>query len=270
MRSRVLAALALVLGLTATGLASAQPRSGIVRPTSEPQTPSLELGAELYAGNCATCHGIRGEGVITPRPGAGDVLGQGPPLKGVGAISPDFYLRLGLMPLSNPKVEPEATRVLLSDTEIRSLVTYVAALGSGPPIPHPDVRVTGGSVQGAGTIGEGLQLFTEHCAGCHQIVGRGGFVTGARVPPLQGLTPTEIAEAVRVGPYLMPTFSTKQISDSQLNSLIKYVISTRAPDNHGGWGIGNVGPIPEGLVDWWLVVPLVLIMCLVLGKRLRS
>src|SRR5205823_13364089 len=130
---------------------------------SEPARPSLELGAELYAGNCASCHGIRGEGVLAPRPGAGDVFGQGPPLRGVGAMAPDFYLRLGLMPLSNPRVEPEQDRVLLSDKEIRSLVGYVASLGRGPGIPQPDMR--------AGTLPEGLKVFTEHCAGCHQVVG---------------------------------------------------------------------------------------------------
>lgn len=262
MRRTRAAALGIAVVLAVAGLASAQPRSGIVRPSSEPSRPSLRLGAELYAGNCATCHGIRGEGVLAPRPGAGDVLGQGPPLRGVGAMAPDFYLRLGLMPLSDPRVEPEQDRVLFSDTEIRSLVAYVAGLGHGPGIPQPDPR--------AGSTGEGLKLFTEHCAGCHQIVGRGGFVTGARVPPLQGLTATQIAEAVRVGPYLMPRFSAHQISDSQLNSLIKYVLSTDHPVNHGGWGIGNLGPIPEGMVAWWLVVPLLLVFCLILGKRLRS
>ncbi len=31
------------------------------------------------------------------------------------------------------------------------------------------------------------------------------------------------------------------------------------PNNHGGWGIGNIGPIPEGLVAWWIAAPLLLI-----------
>lgn len=260
-RPRVLLA-AVVVTLAAAGLASAQPRSGIVRPTSEPSSPSLQLGAELYAGNCATCHGIGGSGVISPRPGAGNLLGQGPPLRGVGALAPDFYLRLGLMPLTDPHQEPERERVLFSDTEIRSLVAYVASLGKGPAIPQPDPR--------AADIAQGLLTYTQNCAGCHQIVGRGGFVTGARVPPLQDLTPTEIAEAVRLGPYLMPRFSTKQISDAELNSLIKYVLSTSAPVNRGGWAIGNIGPIPEGIVDWWIVVPLLIIICTVFGRRLRS
>ena len=98
----------------------------------------------------------------------------------------------------------------------------------------------------------------------------GGFVTGARVPPLQGVTATEIAEAVRIGPYLMPRFSRRQISDAQLNSLIRYVLSTRHPDNRGGWGIGNIGPIPEGLVTWWIGAPLLIGACLLLARRFRG
>ncbi len=115
-----------------------------------------------------------------------------------------------------------------------------------------------------------MHQFTLHCAGCHQIQGRGGFVTGAMVPPLQGVNPTQIAEAVRIGPYLMPRFSTRQISDAQLNSIIKFVLSTRQPDNRGGWGIGNLGPIPEGLVTWWIAAPLLIVGCMAVGRRLRQ
>lgn len=253
---------ALILALILAGGAHAQPPSGIVRPTTEPAKPSVELGAELFAGNCASCHGIAGSGITSPRPGAGAVPGEGPSLRGVGAMAADFYLRTGLMPLSSPQDQPVKERVLLSDKEIRSVVAYVASLGHGPSIPHPELR--------SASVSEGLNLFTEHCAGCHQIMGRGGFVTGALVPPLQGLTATEIAEAVRIGPYLMPRFSSKQISNAELASLVKYVQSTNAPSNRGGWGIGNVGPIPEGIVAWWIAGPLLIGLCLLLGKRLRS
>ena len=94
-------------------------------------------------------------------------------------------------------------------------------------------------------------------------------MTGARVPPLQGVTATEIAEAVRIGPYLMPSFSPKQISSVQLSAIVKYVLSTRHPDNRGGWRIGNIGPIPEGLVTWWIAVPLLIIACMAVGRRYR-
>jgi ubiquinol-cytochrome c reductase cytochrome c subunit len=177
----------------------------------------------------------------------------------VGALAPDFYLRSGYMPLSSIHDQPGPDRVLFSDKEIRSLVAYVASLAPGPGIPAPDPAT--------GSISEGLHLFTEHCAGCHQVVARGGFVTGALVPPLQGVSATQIAEAVRIGPYLMPRFSHRQISDAQLNSIISYVLWTRRPSNHGGWGIGNLGPIPEGLVTWWIAAPLVIVACVLLGRR---
>jgi ubiquinol-cytochrome c reductase cytochrome c subunit len=249
------------LSLALPGLAAAQPQSGIVRPSTEPAAPSVALGAQLYAGNCASCHGIAGSGVASPRPGAGDILGQGPPLQGVGALAADFYLRTGYMPLSSAHDQPGNDRVLFTGKEITSLVGYVASLGRGPAVPHPD--------PGAGSIAAGAQLFTLHCAGCHQELARGGFVTGAKVPPLQTASATQIAEAVRIGPYLMPRFPRSEISDAQLNSIIRYVVSTRHPPNRGGWGIGNLGPIPEGLVTWWIAAPLLLLSCLAVGRRMR-
>jgi ubiquinol-cytochrome c reductase cytochrome c subunit len=253
---------ALLIGLWAAGLAAAQPESGIVRPTTEPARPSVQLGAQLFAGNCASCHGIAGSGIAHPRPGAGGILGSGPSLRGVGARAADFYLRTGFMPLSNIHDEPSNDQVLFSEKEIRSLVAYVASLGRGPGIPHPDPA--------AGSLSDGMQLFTLHCAGCHQEDAEGGYATGARVPPLQGVTATEIAEAVRIGPYVMPSFSRQQISDTQLNSITRFVLSLKShDDNRGGWRIGNIGPIPEGLVTWWIAIPLLIIACMLVGRRFR-
>jgi ubiquinol-cytochrome c reductase cytochrome c subunit len=259
-RARAIPLLALIFVLSIVGLAGAQPQSGIVRPSSEPPTPSVQLGSELFAGNCASCHGIDGSGITTPRPGAGGILGAGPSLRGVGAQAADLYLREGFMPLANIRNQPEKEPVLLSDKEIRSLVSYVASLGPGPAIPAANPA--------AGSMAEGVHLFTLHCAGCHQEDAEGGYVTGARVPPLQDISPTQIAEAVRVGPYLMPRFSKRQITDAQLNSIIKYILSTPG-DNRGGWRIGNIGPIPEGLVTWWIGIPLVIIACMLVGRRFR-
>ena len=243
------------------GIARAQTQAGIVRPTSEPPTASRELGSTLYAGNCASCHGIDGSGIAAPRPGSGSVPGAGPGLQGVGAAAADFYLRQGYMPLSNIHDQPGRNRVLFSKKEIVSLEAYVASLGPGPGVPQPAPQ--------RGNLSQGQQLFTEHCAGCHQIMARGGFVTGAQVPPLRDVPAAQIAEAVRIGPYLMPRFSQRQITNAQLNSIIRYILSTSHPDNHGGWGIGNLGPIPEGLVAWFIGGPLLIVCCLAVGRRMR-
>ena len=88
-------------------------------------------------------------------------------------------------------------------------------------------------------------------------------------PSLHDATDAQIAEAVRIGPYVMPTFSQKAISDAQLDSIIRYVDYTKHPDDRGGWSLGHVGPIPEGLVTWFFGMTVLVAFCLVIGTRLR-
>ena len=257
---RVIAVALAALGLA--GVAVAELPSGITRPANEAGLSSRELGAQLYAANCATCHGIAGEGVPQPRKGAGNVSGQGPSLKNAGALAADLYLRTGMMPLGNPHWQPWRRKVEFTKRELAALTSYVASLGNGPPVPHPDPA--------AGSVAEGLHLFTDHCAGCHQVVAEGGYVTDARVPAIKKDTPVQIAEAVRSGPYLMPQFSSKAISDRQLNSIIAYLQQAKTPDDIGGWGIGHIGPVPEGMVAWLIAGVALIAMCAVLGARLRA
>ena len=239
---------ALLLG---PGCAFGQPSNGVVRPNNEAALSDQQLGSQLYAGNCAVCHGI-----------AGDGTSKGPSLRGVGAQAADFYLTTGYMPLGHPGEQPWRHRVLFTKRELGSLIGFVASLGPGPPVPQPALK--------SGNVAEGLRLFTQHCAGCHQVVGEGGYVTDARVPRLKKATPRQIAEAVRIGPYLMPSFSKKAISDRQLNSIIDYLQVSRRPDDRGGWGIGHIGPVPEGMVAWFIAVVLLVGLCSLIGERLRA
>jgi ubiquinol-cytochrome c reductase cytochrome c subunit len=73
---------------------------------------------------------------------------------------------------------------------------------------------------------------------------------------------------VRIGPYVMPKFSKSSISDRQLDSIVRYVEYAKDPQRPGGWGLGYIGPVPEGLVTWFLAIPLLLLLCLMLGRRL--
>jgi ubiquinol-cytochrome c reductase cytochrome c subunit len=263
LRPGALLLLALLGALTAAAPASAQPQSGIARPPTG-ERPLRDLGEQLYAGNCSMCHGADARGQLRPRMSSEGIMGQGPSLRGVGAQSVDFYLRTGYMPLSEPSEQPERRRPLFNDHEIRALVDYVGSLPPpGPPVPHPDPA--------KGNFAEGYEVFTEHCAGCHQVVAQGGVATGARVPPLEDSTPTQIAQAVRIGPYLMPKFSEKDISKEELDSLVKYAeMSAKHPYDEGGWGIGNLGPVPEGIVTWFLAAVAFVLMCIAIGSRLRS
>jgi ubiquinol-cytochrome c reductase cytochrome c subunit len=209
---------------------------------------AVARGSELFQEGCATCHGPNGQGVA----------GRGPSLVGAGEAAADFYLSTGRMPLANPRDIPMRSEPAYERPDIDALVAYVGSLGRGPAIPHPDPS--------SGDLAAGLRLFTDDCAGCHQVAARGGIVTGSVAPGLDQATTTQIAEAVRVGPHLMPPFSESAIPDAQLASVIRYVLSTRHPKNAGGWSIGLVGPIPEGLVAWLLAGVALLAVARLIGS----
>jgi ubiquinol-cytochrome c reductase cytochrome c subunit len=209
-------------------------------------------GKSLFDGDCSRCHGSLGQGLAD----------KGPSLTTAGALAADFYLRTGYMPLADPHDQPSRSRVLFTEQELRALTAYVASLGHGPAIPSPQWQT--------GSVAAGQKLFASNCAGCHQIVARGGVVTGARVPALSEATPRQIAEAVRIGPYLMPRFSTDAISATQLNDLIAYVQYTKHPDNAGGWSLGDIGPWPEGMVTWLLAGSVLIALCCVFSRRIRT
>jgi ubiquinol-cytochrome c reductase cytochrome c subunit len=230
--------------------------------TAAAAPPPVQWGEQLFGANCVTCHGPNGRGILAPVHGAGDQTGLGPSLVGVGARAADFYLRTGYMPLHDVHAQPRRSRVLFTKGELAALVAYVATLGSGPTIPKPQPS--------SGNLSDGQALFTEHCAGCHQIDAEGGYVTNAVAPALDRATPVEIAEAVRIGPYLMPRFSERQISSAELNSIIRYVQYAKNPDDRGGWALGHVGPVPEGLVTWFIAIVLLIATCAVIGRRIHS
>ena len=216
-----------------------------------PGVATAANGKQVYGRYCVKCHGPNGAGTSIA-----------PSLRNVGALAADFYLRTGYMPLKRTGLQPRRSRLLLSKEQIDDLIAYVASLGHGPPVPKPHPE--------AGNLSEGQHVFATNCAGCHQIMARGGYVTHAVPPPLGDATATEIAEAVRIGPYVMPRFSAKQIPDAQLNSLIRYVQWTQKPDDRGGWSLGRIGPVPEGLVTWFFGAAALVAVCLVIGRRLHG
>ena len=239
-------------------LVAALPAGAAAQPPTK-----VQRGENLYGQSCIRCHGPNGAGLVEPAaiPSALEQPSLGPPLRGVGALAADFYLRTGYMPLVSPFDVPKRKTPRFPQKDIDALVAYIASLGGGPAVPQPHPE--------RGRLSSGLKLFTEHCAGCHQVVAEGGVVTDTRVPPLEDSSPTQIAEAVRIGPYLMPRFSKRDISDAQLDSIIRYVQYAKNPDDRGGWALGHLGPVPEGMVTWLLAGAVLVALTLTIGKRVN-
>ena len=262
----VLAALALI-GVAAPG-SNGQPALGggpigvLHPPTKSPEPPgpgnptasfpdSAALRAEgftLYQAGCASCHGIALQGTA----------GVAPSLRDVGPGPVDFYLSTGRMPLEQPREEPLRSQPLYTRGQIDALIAYVSSFG-GPPAPTTDPA--------RGDLALGFHEFTLNCAGCHQIVARGGITVNAQAPDLREATPQQIAEAIRMGPYLMPHFDAKQVDQHDLDSIARYVQWTHHPADAGGWGIENIGPIPEGIVAWFIGLTALVIVARLIGER---
>jgi ubiquinol-cytochrome c reductase cytochrome c subunit len=220
-------------------------------PTNSAQRAQIERGRTLFLDGCSSCHG-------------NDATGKqniAPTLVGAGSAAADFYLTTGRMPLSNPTDQPTRAPPAYNRQDIDALDAYVGSLGQGPAIPRVNIAM--------GNLANGLSSFTLHCAGCHQVGAAGGIVTGAIAPPLndKDITPTQIAEAIRIGPYLMPNFNANQISAQDINDIARYVRSTVHPDDAGGWGIGHIGPIPEGMIAWFLAIVSLLLVARLIGER---
>jgi ubiquinol-cytochrome c reductase cytochrome c subunit len=226
--------------------------------TAAAQNPQTHSGARaggraLFEDGCISCHG----------PDARGVAGRGPTLRGVGAGAIDFYLSTGRMPLADPGVEPPRTEPVYDAAQRRALSDYITGLQpGGDPIPvvHP-LR---------GDLTRGRRLFADACSGCHQIAGKGGVDPEIVAPALDDATAVQIAEAIRTGPYLMPRFGKQLLDDHEVDSIARYIMQVaQHPDDRGGWGIGNIGPIPEGLVVWLLAGGVLLFVARIIGERVR-
>lgn len=188
-------------------------------------------GPGLYAVHCATCHGADGAGVTN----------RGPSLLHEGRAAADFTLRTGRMPLADSYAQPSRGPVRFTDAQIRALVDYVGEIGDGPDIPDVDPST--------GSLADGARLFRLNCAACHVASGAGSAIgTGGIAPSLMESTPTQVGEAVVIGPGAMPVFGA--MTDDDLDDLAAYVERLQDDNTTGATSLGGVGPVAEGLAAW--------------------
>jgi ubiquinol-cytochrome c reductase cytochrome c subunit len=239
MRRRPIAGYAVVLlGLIGIGgtyaalTAHGSPASAAAG-SANPQ--QIAQGRTLFVQNCSSCHGLMAQGTAS-----------GPSLIGVGGAAVYFQVSTGRMPAKELEAEMARKPPVFNERQTRAVAAYIQALGGGPPIPSPAQVSTVGADPGLGQ-----ELFTENCSQCHNFVGAGGALTeGKYAPALTASTPTQIYTAMQTGPEAMPVFNDGTITPSQKRDIIAYVTKTRSEPNPGGFSLGRIGPVTEGLVAW--------------------
>lgn len=246
-RSKLAGLVVMLLGLVLTG-----GLYSLLAPASAQQTVSADeqvaQGRELFLVGCSFCHGQNGEGVRTT-----DGNQLGPSLVGVGAAAVDFQVATGRMPMAQPGQQAPRKEVVYSEDEIAALAAYVASLGPGPAIPdESDYSLDGLSeAEREEAIARGGQIFLTNCTACHGFYGSGGAMPrGGYAPALDQATPKEIYEALLTGPQQMPSFSNGSLSPEEKRDVIAYIGSIQAEPEYGGFSLGALGPVAEGLFAW--------------------
>ncbi len=232
-----MASVALIaLGLIVTGgayaaVTAATSASADINPSS---SQTIAEGQKLFQANCATCHGMSAQGTSAA-----------PSLVGVGAAAVDFQVGTGRMPMQASGPQAQEKPVQFTDEQIKALAYYVASLGPGPDIPASHLT------NGGGDAARGAELFRINCAMCHNVAGAGGALTeGKYAPDLQSVSGVHIYEAMVTGPQNMPVFNDLNISPEDKRNIITYLLYVQDNRSPGGFELGDLGPVAEGLFAW--------------------
>jgi ubiquinol-cytochrome c reductase cytochrome c subunit len=225
--------IAFVLVIIGTAYAVITSGSASAAPQATPNSAQIAEGRNLFVEECATCHGLYAEGTS-----------QAPSLIGVGAAAVNFQITTGRMPAAELGAENDRKPPRLDAAQTAEIAAYIQSLGGGPTVPSAAQVSTSGA-----NVGLGQQLFVANCAACHNFVGAGGALTNGKFgPPLVNSTPTQIYEAMLTGPEAMPVFNDLTVTPQEKRNIIAYVTQVRALPNPGGFSLGRIGPVTEGLV----------------------
>jgi len=181
-------------------------------------------GARLYAQNCASCHGEKGDG------GIGIPLS----LSSFQALVDNDFLKKTILHGRTGRVMPAFS--YLSEAEVDAVVGHMRGWYKGKVPDYSTAAVQGNAEHGK-------VLFEKHCAACHGAMGEGGHGTGvtfsrprnlAIMPPsLQSPGYLSSAKDAMIKATLvsgrigtpMPSASKLGLKDRDVNDVVAYVRS---------------------------------------------
>ncbi|ALJ20779.1 cytochrome bc1 complex diheme cytochrome c subunit [Microbacterium sp. No. 7] len=222
----------LVTGGLYAGASAAVAATETASPTAAHLT--VDDGKKLFQANCATCHGLNLEG--TP---------DGPALYGVGELAVEFQMATGRMPLQMQGPQAPMKPVQFTQEQIEAIAAWVQSVSPGPTFPSAEI------LDGQGDVAEGAELFRINCAMCHNVAGAGGALTeGKWAPALTETSALHIYAAMVTGPQNMPVFNDMTLTTEEKHNLISALQWMQENPSPGGFSLGSLGPVSEGLFIW--------------------
>ncbi|WP_206608940.1 cytochrome bc1 complex diheme cytochrome c subunit [Corynebacterium pseudopelargi] len=268
LRRTLAGAFALSVGLTGAGLLvnAATPDAQVATAQKDEQA-LIEEGKTIYDTACITCHGANLQGVKD----------RGPSLIGTGAGAVYFQVHSGRMPMTRNEAQVPRKPARYTEAQILALAAYVDANGGGPGIVYnQDGSIAMESLRGKNYDGKidpadvarGSDLFRLNCASCHNFTGRGGALSsGKYAPVLDPANEQEIYQAMLTGPENMPKFSDRQLTADEKKDIIAFIKSSKETPSPGGWSLGGLGPVTEGMMMWLVGIVVLVAAALWIGSR---
>lgn len=261
-RHRSAGLVVLLLGLLSVGAAytALVPNNAAVADDAA-QSQKIEEGRKLFTVGCASCHGQNAEGSTD-----GEGRPVAPSLIGVGAAAVDFQVGTGRMPAQQPNAQVPRKNAVYSPEEIEALAAYVASLGPGPAIPNADAYDVSKATDEQVT--RGGELFRTNCTACHNFAGSGGALPNGRyAPSLMGVDAKHMYEAMLTGPQQMPVFSDQVLTEQDKRDVIAYLKALETQQDPGGFGLGRLGPVSEGLWGWLVGIGILVAVAVWIGAK---
>jgi mono/diheme cytochrome c family protein len=210
-------------------------------PADRPRTPSQILAFdELFAHNCAGCHGVQGK------------LGPAPPLNDPLLLNIVSVEQLSAVIESGRRDTPmpaflRAHGGTLTDEQVAVLAAgllkhWKTDQKFAEPLPAYQVAASDNDADTAGQVDRGKQVFARACAKCHGENGEGGHVGAINDPDFLAIISDQALRRIVItgrADLGMPNYAQddgrapgfKPLSESEIDELVALLASWRRPPN---------------------------------------